>query len=155
MQAQYIEINKEGDKFYYKDREMKTVHRADGPAVEYANGTKCWCIDGQYHRTDGPAIENADGCKRWYINDKLHRTDGPAIEYAGGHKEWFFNGKRHREDGPAVEYVGGHKEWRLDGKRLTEEQFNFRTAPEVVLTLDEIAAKLGIDVSKLKIVKEH
>ena len=86
MESQYIEINKDGDKFYYKDREMKTVHRADGPAIEYADGTKCWCIDGQY---------------------------------------------------------------------LSKKEFNELTAPEIVLTLDEIAAKFGIHVSKLKIVKEH
>ena len=33
------------------------------------------------HREDGPAIEGANGSKYWYLNGKLHREDGPAIEY--------------------------------------------------------------------------
>ena len=59
----------------------------------------------QLHREDGPAIEYADGSKAWYINDKRHREDGPAVEYADGGKEWWINDKRHREDGPAIENV--------------------------------------------------
>lgn len=132
MQAQYIKINKEGHKFYYKDREMKILHRTDGPAIEYAYGSKHWCID-----------------------DKRHREDGPAYEGADGGKGWFFNGKLHREDGPAVEYADGSKFWYLNGKQLSEEKFDLRTAPEVELTLDEIAARFGIHVSKIKIVKKH
>jgi hypothetical protein len=60
---------------------------------------------------------------------------------------------RHREDGPAYEYVDGYNEWYLNGVEYTEEEFKKRTAKEVVLTMDEIADKLGIDVSKLKIAK--
>ena len=48
---------------------------------------------GQLHRTDGPAIEYDNGTKEWYINGKLHRTDGPAIEYDNGSKEWWVNGE--------------------------------------------------------------
>jgi hypothetical protein len=59
----------------------------------------------------------------------------------------------HREDGPAVEWWDGHKFWYLNGEKLTEEQFKKKTAKEIVLTMDEIAAKLGIEVSKLKIKK--
>ena len=129
MEAQYIEINKEGSKFYHKDREMKILHRTDGPAIEYIAG-KFWYIDGKRHRTDGAAIEWSGGTKEWYIDDMLHRTDGPAIEYASGTKSWYIN-----------------------GENLTEEEFNRRTSPEIVLTMDEIASKLGIDVSKLKIKK--
>ena len=47
------------------------LHREDGPAVEYAVGTKYWYINGQYHREDGPAIEDASGGKSWYINGKF------------------------------------------------------------------------------------
>jgi hypothetical protein len=59
----------------------------------------------------------------------------------------------HREDGPAIEYASGSKSWYLNGKKLTERQFNYKTAKEIFLTMDEIAEKLGIDVSKLKIKK--
>ena len=62
-------------------------HREDGPAIEYANGTKFWYRNDQRHREDGPAIERANGNKCWYINDELHRIDGPAIECANGYNE--------------------------------------------------------------------
>ena len=47
----------------------------------------------QRHREDGPAIEFADGSKEWYLNGKRHREDGPAIENADGYKHWYLNGK--------------------------------------------------------------
>jgi hypothetical protein len=59
----------------------------------------------------------------------------------------------HREDGPAYENIGGYKEWYLNGVYYTEAAFKKRTAKEITLTMDEIADKLGIDVSKLKIKK--
>ena len=68
-------------------------HRVDGPAVEYANGTKSWHQNGQRHRADGPAVEWANGTKSWYLNDRLHRVDGPAVESADGRKMWFLNGQ--------------------------------------------------------------
>ena len=54
----YIEIKDEKNFF--------VLHRKDGPAIEYANGTKEWWKEGVRHREDGPAIEYADGIKEWY-----------------------------------------------------------------------------------------
>jgi len=132
MKEQYIHIDEYGHKRYYKDRKMTILHRlGGGPAVEYADGGKAWYVDGQLHRLDGrPAIEGAKGYKLWYVNGRLHRLDGPAVQYTNGHKAWY-----------------------VDGKRLSEEAFNALTAPTIELTLEEIAAKFGIDVSKLKIKK--
>jgi hypothetical protein len=31
-------------------------------------GTKRWFLNDKLHRTDGPAIEYADGTKMWYLN---------------------------------------------------------------------------------------
>jgi hypothetical protein len=107
MTPQYIEINSNGSKFYYKDREMQILHREDGPAFEGYNGDK----------------------------------------------EWWIDGKRHLEDGPAIEYANGDKSWYLDGEKLWNREFLLRTAKETILTMDEIANKLGIDVNKLKIKK--
>ena len=107
MTPQYIEITSTGSKFYHKDKEMKI----------------------------------------------LHREDGPAIEYNCGSKSWYINGKRHREDGPAVEWNDGIVNWYLNGEKLTEQEFLKRTGKEIILTMDEIAAKFGIEVSKLKIAK--
>ena len=48
---------------------------------------------GQLHRDDGPAVEWNNGTKSWYQNGNRHRTDGAAVEYANGYKEWFINGR--------------------------------------------------------------
>jgi hypothetical protein len=94
---------------------------------------------------------------KFYFKDKemtiRHREDGPAAEWSNGDKAWYLNGVRHREDGPAVEYADGDKAWYLNGVKYTEEEFKMKTDKEIILTLDEIADKLGIDVSKLKIKK--
>jgi len=105
-QEQYIWIDTDGNKFYYKDKAM-TIY---------------------------------------------HRLDGPAIEYTDGHKEWWVNGKKHRLDGPASEWSNGNKFWYVDGEYLTEMEFNDLSAT-LELTLEDIAAKYGVDVSKLKIKK--
>lgn len=91
------------------------LHRIDGPAVEYANGSKEWFQNGDLHRVGGPAAEYANGIQEWWINGSRHRIDGPAVEHANG-SEWFLNGKRHREDGPAIEDVSGYKEWYQNGQ---------------------------------------
>ena len=89
------------------------------------NSDKTWENSaGRYHRIDGPAIEWADGSKEWCINGKLHRTDGPTIEHADGAKQWWFNGQLHRTDGPAVEYADGTKWWWYKGKQISEKEFN-------------------------------
>jgi len=128
---QYIHINQYGNKIYYKDRAMNIIHRLDGrPAVQYADGSKMWYVDGQLHRLDGPAFEAANGCKYWYVDGQCHRLDGPAVQYADGRKYWY-----------------------VDGKHLSEEKFNALTAPTIELTLEQIAVKFGVDVSKIKIKK--
>jgi hypothetical protein len=107
MTPQYIKINEDGDKTYWKNKEMTILHREDGPAIEWVDGYKEWRINGKRHREDGPAYEGADGTKFWYLNDE----------------------------------------------KLTEREFLLKTAKEIILTMDEIAAKFGVDVSKLKIAK--
>jgi len=51
------------------------------PKIDY-KGTKKWRnSNGKLHREDGPAVEYTDGSRLWYINGQLHRIDGPAIEW--------------------------------------------------------------------------
>ena len=87
-------------KRYYKDNTFCILHREDGPAVEYADGGRCW-----------------------YLNGKLHREDGPAIEYWNGDKSWWLNGKRHRENGPAIECSNGIKYWCINNSYYSESEF--------------------------------
>ena len=83
------ETDKAGNvRWYWKGQ----LHREDGPAVEWANGSKWWCRNGELHREDGPAIECVDGFKSWYRNGLRHREDGPACEWADGAKEWWRDG---------------------------------------------------------------
>jgi hypothetical protein len=152
QEEQYIKIDEEGNKFYYRDKAMTMRHRIDGPAIEWPNGYKAWYVDGKRHRSDGPAIELADGGKEWFVDGERHRLDGPAIEWADGYKSWYVDGERHRSDGPAIERANGYKAWYVDDERLTEKEFNALTKP-TELTLEDIAAKFGVDVNNLKIVK--
>ena len=61
------EIDKYGDKYW---RLNSKLHREDGPAIEYVNGTKIWLLNGKWHREDGPAVEHCDGTEEWYYRDK-------------------------------------------------------------------------------------
>jgi hypothetical protein len=54
-------------------------------------GTIRWYLKNKLHREDGPAVEWANGTKYWYLNDQCHREDGPAIECANGDKYWYLN----------------------------------------------------------------
>ena len=57
-----------------------------GLLVEYASGSKFWCLKGKLHREDGPAIEWANGDKEWYLNDEEvteeehKRMTSPVVE---------------------------------------------------------------------------
>ena len=94
--GKYVEINRMGGYVteWYQDGKL---HREDGPAREYANGSKEWWVNGKLHREDGPAVERTNGSKEWWLNGKLHREDGPACEYANGSKEWWVNGRKTAE----------------------------------------------------------
>ena len=106
--------------FHYRDGKL---HREDGPAVEYADGSKHWMMNGELHREDGPAAEMHNGTKQYWLNGKMHRYDGPAVECADGSKHWMLNGFHHREDGPAFEGATGETQWFLNDIELTEEEF--------------------------------
>jgi len=75
-----LKINRNGDRFWFKGEAPEIVegrmwwfggklHREDGPAVEWANGTKEWCIDNDNHRIGGPSIEFGDGNNNHFAID--------------------------------------------------------------------------------------
>ena len=85
-----IEIKSSLIKIYKNEK----LHREDGPAIIYSNGSKVWYRNGLCHRDDGPAVIDSDGFKAWYKNGLYHRDDGPAIIHNDGTKEWYKNGVR-------------------------------------------------------------
>jgi len=100
------------------------LHRENGPAIEWTDGTKHWYKEGERHRLDGPACECSNGNKYWYKEGLLHRLDGPAVEHSDGTKSWYKKGLLHRLNGPAKEYSDGTKSWYIEDKYYTEEDFN-------------------------------
>ena len=58
MNKPKLVIDYKNNKRYYVDH---SLHREDGPAVEYKNGNKYWYINGVFYREDGPALEYIDG----------------------------------------------------------------------------------------------
>lgn len=110
------------NKSYYKN---KLLHREDGPAVEYKNGTKEWYKEGKLHREGGPAIEQADGRKEWYKEGELHREDGPAIERVDGTKQCWVGGVRYSNNFDITNklYLGKEKgKYGLDWLRFLGEE---------------------------------
>ena len=78
---------------------METIDLGNGAECRiYDNGTKHWFLNGELHRADGPAIEWASGGKVWLLNGKWHRTDGPAVEWPSGNKSWCINGIYYSEE---------------------------------------------------------
>jgi hypothetical protein len=79
------------------------LHRTDGPAVIWPDGSRFWFRHGRMHRTDGPAVERPDGTREWLIDGVHHRDDGPAMEIpATGQSIFYSHGVVHRDDGPAI-----------------------------------------------------
>ena len=104
--------------------EAGELHRENGPAIEYEDGSKEYYQKGLLHREDGPArVEITDNVAVSYaeyrIRGELHREDGPAIERDTGEKEYYRHGKLHREDGPAIERPDGTKEYYMNGEKTT------------------------------------
>lgn len=108
----------------------KQKHHETGPAVEKADGSLQWWLNGEPHREDGPAKIWADSTTEWYMNGKLHREDGPAFIDVET-REWYHHGEIHREDGPAIENADGTEHWFINGEPInTSKSFKqniFRT----------------------------
>jgi|TARA_R110000851_G_scaffold235107_2_gene387630 hypothetical protein len=89
-----------------------------------SDGTKRWFDgNGNVHRTDGPAAIYVDGTKSWYQHGLRHRDDGPAVEFASGHNAWWQHGSVHRDNGPAIIHADGTKEWWLNNRCLPFDEW--------------------------------
>ncbi len=98
------------------------LHRDDGPATIWLDGTQSWWQHGILGRDDGPAIIYLDGRQQWYQHNMLHRDDGPAATYPDGARQWWYHGRLHREDGPAWIDPDGTQHWYWQGTKVTEEE---------------------------------
>lgn len=75
---------------------IEKLHRLDGPALEYRDGSKYWYCDGRLHREEGPAIET-ESYRAWFIEGDLHRLDGPAIEWSNGMGDYYLFHKKYTD----------------------------------------------------------
>jgi hypothetical protein len=61
-----------------------------------SSGDQCWRNKaGCLHRENGPAIIYHDGSMEWLINGDNHRTDGPAVIWSDDIQEWYINTERY------------------------------------------------------------
>ena len=63
-----------------------------------SDDVKIYFFNKLVHRLDGPAKEWKDGTKEWWVDGKRHRVDGPAIEYENGENEWWYDGKHYQSE---------------------------------------------------------
>ncbi len=103
-----------GVRRWYQNEQL---HREDGPAVEYPDGTAYWYRHGRKHREDGPAVSYAGGQKEWHLNGELR-----CLQTADGSRYWYCKGRRHRDNGPAIEEVDGRSAWYYNGYPVRSEE---------------------------------
>lgn len=117
------------------------LHRDDGPALLFPDGTQTWYRHGVIHRDDDlPAHECKNGDKAWYKDGLLHREGKPAIEYADGRTEWWLQGRK-LSDAETVEYRQAliREQWRQEADRVVEEMARGLQNPITVLKLPKIS----------------
>ena len=70
--------------------------------IDHQGTKRYYDMDGRLHRKNGPAVEYKNGTIEYYLHGKLHRIGAPARIFANGDEVWAQNGLYHREDGPAI-----------------------------------------------------
>lgn len=110
--------------FMLNNRNKNILHKVDGPAVVWSDGSCEYFQNGIIHNENGPAlVEKTSSYTRslWYVNGNLHREDGPALEHVtqNGDKnyyEYWVDGKKHRTDGPTVIHPSKTEIWYFENK---------------------------------------
>ncbi len=54
--------------------------------------------DSRLHRDDGPAVIWTDGTQEWWWHGGLHRDDGPAWIFSDGKQKWYWHGEEVTEE---------------------------------------------------------
>jgi hypothetical protein len=133
-----MRFEKEDRIVYCKDESYK--EKFDNQRMYYNHIINMhYCGGYLVHREDGPAIIWSDGSEDWICEGKYHRKRGPAVKRKNGHKEWWHNGVPHRKGGPAIEWRYGDKSWWLNGKEYNEKEYwNVMNLKKKKRVLDEI-----------------
>jgi len=77
---------------------IKEAVEGESKPITHISGVKRWRLpNGRLHRKDGPAIIYPDGSEQWWLNGKNHREDGPAITDENGEERWFLRGEEYTE----------------------------------------------------------
>ena len=58
----------------------------------WAHGETNFFKDGELHREDGPAQIFQNGTERWWLFSRLHRLDGPAVVRTTGRHDFYLHG---------------------------------------------------------------
>lgn len=101
------------------------VHRdeEDGPAI-ISERVEKYYSKGELHRNDGPAVTFEDGTIMYFSRGVRHRDPrvGPAVHRANGDVEYWWRGMLHRhyEDGPALHWPGGEILTNWEGSFMTD-----------------------------------
>lgn len=101
--------NSTGDRMWYQYASARP-HRDDGPAAEFADGTKIWYVLGEKHREDGPAVEFATGPRHYYWRGQMSSS-----EHVNGDKQIVFkiaDRKTKRRKKGRIEVVASRGGWR-------------------------------------------
>ena len=72
--------------------QLYTPHPTGG--YDHIQNGRTYRRGGLLHREDGPAVIWPDGTQLHYEDGKLHREDGPAVHGGRGPDEWWREGRR-------------------------------------------------------------
>jgi len=116
--------------------EQELLHREDGPAEIWDDGSWRWWWRGLPHRDDGPAVHQLgeDGLwwDQWMQHGEVHRDgDLPATIRSDGERAWWWRGKNHRDgDLPAAIRADGSLEWVQHGQHHREGDRPAKISPD-------------------------
>jgi hypothetical protein len=118
-----VRVDDNGNTFW---KSRGVLHRENGPAIEWADGSVEYFFYGRRHRVNGPAVIFPGRYEAYWVNGVLHRENGPAVQIFHPvydrinkfvsasysiERYYYVRGKLHREDGPAIDIADGIKGW--------------------------------------------
>lgn len=105
------------------------LHRSDGPAITYADGTKEWWIRGRRHRQGAASVVVAKGA-RWNNWQPVgHMSSRKRMPLTGPAELYYSHGQLHNVSGPALRAQGRRDQYWLEGEKLTNHQWQKQAEP--------------------------